>query len=56
MITFTGFWEAKGADTDEMSATITHLDTDELLARLKARMEACQPGTRIRIDLIAWDE
>jgi hypothetical protein len=52
---FTGFWEARGADVDEVAATIRYEPIGELLERLRVRLEAVPPGTRIRVDLIAWD-
>lgn len=53
---FTGFWEATGpAIETEMSASISYIDTDDLLERLRVRLEAVPPGTHVRIDLIAWD-
>jgi hypothetical protein len=52
---FTGFWEARGADVDEVAATIRYEPIGELLERLRVRLEAVPAGTHVRVDLIAWD-
>jgi hypothetical protein len=55
-VRFTGFWEASGfAIEDEVATTFTYVETDDLLERLRARLEAVPPGTHVRVDLIAWD-
>jgi hypothetical protein len=54
-VKFTGFWEARGPDVDEMATTITKATTDDLLARLRVRLESVPSGTHVRIDLIAGD-
>lgn len=57
MPTFTGFWEAHGPDVEtELATTISYWPIGRILAALKRRLEAAQPGTHIRIDLITWDE
>lgn len=53
---FTGFYEARGFDVDEVSTTVTYLPVDELLERLRARLLGLPPGACVRIDLIAWGE
>jgi hypothetical protein len=52
---FTGFWEARGPDVDEVATTVRYESADELLERIRLRLEAAPPGAHIRIDLIAWD-
>jgi hypothetical protein len=52
---FTGFWETNGGDA-EVRTTVKPLEADELLERLRARLADVEPGTHIRIDLIAWDD
>jgi hypothetical protein len=53
---FTGFWEASGRDVEtELAASIKYETVDVLLERLRARLVSVPPGTRVRIDLIAWD-
>ena len=53
--TFTGFWEMTGPDVDEVSCTISYLPADELLERIRVRLEAAPPGVHVRIDLVSWD-
>jgi hypothetical protein len=54
---FTGFWEAEIPNGEaEVATSIKYLTTEQLLERLRVRMDAAEPGTRIRIDVIAWDE
>jgi S-methylmethionine-dependent homocysteine/selenocysteine methylase len=48
---FTGFFEAGG----DVSTTVSYVETEDLLERLRARLEAVPPGTWVRIDLIAWE-
>lgn len=52
---FTGFWESNDESEVDVSTTIREVEADELLERLRVRLEAAEPGTHIRIDLIAWD-
>jgi hypothetical protein len=52
---FTGFWEARGSDLDEVFATVRYEPVDDLLERLRVRLESVPAGTHVRIDLIAWD-
>jgi hypothetical protein len=52
---FTGFWETNGADA-QVSTTIKYLEAGELLERLRVRLAEVEPGTHIRIDLIAWGD
>jgi hypothetical protein len=51
---FTGFWE-DDADDGTVATTIVEMPIDALLERLRVRLEAAPAGTRIRVDLIAWD-
>jgi hypothetical protein len=54
---FTGFWEARPPSGDEEVATsVKYLTTDQLLDRLRERMNAAEPGTHIRVDVIAWGD
>lgn len=53
---FTGFWEATGPDVDEVATTISYWETDQILDRLRERLESVPPGTHVRVDLIAWSE
>jgi hypothetical protein len=50
---FTGFWEDDDGD-GTMATTIGPIPVDDLLERLRARLEAVPPGTVVRVDLIAW--
>jgi hypothetical protein len=52
---FTGFWEAQGDGEAEVATSIKYLTTEQLLERLRVRLEQVEPGTHIRIDVIAWD-
>ena len=54
LMRFTGFFEATGQDIDEVAMTFGYVETDDLLERLRARLEAVPPGTHVRVDLIAW--
>lgn len=47
---FTGFWD----DGEHVATTIGPIALDDLLERLRARLEATPAGTNVRIDLIAW--
>lgn len=49
---FTGFWE----DHETIATTIVPIALEDLLERLRARLEAAGPGVRIRIDLISWED
>jgi hypothetical protein len=51
---FTGFWETDGPEP-EVATTISYWGVDELLERLRVRLEQVPPGTHVRVDLIAWD-
>jgi len=56
---FTGFWEATGRDDDgvyreEVLTTIGPWPLEEILERLRERLETVPAGTNVRIDLIAW--
>lgn len=51
---FTGFWEDDEGD-GTMATTIVAMPVDALLERLRVRLEDAPAGTRIRVDLIAWD-
>lgn len=55
MRTFTAFWEANGPDgEEEMRFTaLQPLPTDELLDRLRDRMNYVPAGTIIRVDMVA---
>jgi hypothetical protein len=54
---FTGFFEARPPHgPEEVSTSVKYLTTDQLLERLRERMESAEPGTHIRIDVIAWGE
>jgi hypothetical protein len=48
---FTGFWEAG----DDMAMTFSYVETEDLLERIRVRLEAVPAGTWVRIDLIARD-
>jgi hypothetical protein len=50
---FTGFWEDDDGGGTVLT-TITPIPLDDLLERLRARLEALPPGTVVRVDLIAW--
>jgi hypothetical protein len=50
---FTGFWETAGGE-GEVATTVGPIPTEDLLERLRVRLEAAEPGAIIRIDLIAW--
>jgi hypothetical protein len=39
-----------------VSTSITYLDIDELLERLRVRLAEADPGCHVRIDLIGWHE
>lgn len=57
MPTFTGFWEAHGPAVEtELATTISYWPIGRILAALRVRLEAAQPGTHIRVDLITWGE
>lgn len=49
---FTGFWD----DGESVATTVGPVALDDLMERLRARLEAMPAGTNVRIDLIAWDE
>lgn len=53
---FTGFWET-GPSFEEpdgvVVTTIGPIDLDDLLERLRVRLQATAPGVNVRIDLIA---
>lgn len=51
---FTGFWEATGDGVDEVATSVKYLTTDQLLERIRARMENAADGTHIKIDIVAW--
>lgn len=54
---FTGFYEVHppaGGET-EMLTTVSYVETDDLIERIRARLADVKPGSHIRIDLIAWD-
>jgi hypothetical protein len=62
---FTGFWDAQyGASEDrewilehgpeEVATTLGPVDVEDLLERLGKRLREVPPGTRVRVDLIAW--
>jgi len=53
-VKFTGFYEARGPDTDELATTVSYVPVDELLGRIRVRLNEVPPGTHVRIDLIAW--
>jgi hypothetical protein len=53
---FTGFWEARGSDLDEVLTTVRYEPVDALLERLRVRLAEVPAGAHVRIDLIAWDE
>jgi hypothetical protein len=53
---FTGFWEARTGEEREVATSIKYLTTDQLLERLRDRMNSAEPGTHIRIDVVAWGE
>jgi hypothetical protein len=53
---FTGFWEAKGEGVDEVATSVKYLQTDQLLDRLRERMNSVPPGTHVHIDVTAWGE
>jgi hypothetical protein len=48
---FTGFWE----DDSTVATTVGPMLIDDLLERLRVRLQETAPGTVVRIDLIAWD-
>lgn len=50
---FTGFLELTGPETEQVLTTIGPVELDELLARVKTRIEEAPPGTSARVDLIA---
>jgi hypothetical protein len=53
---FTGFWEASGPRLEEeIAVTLSYVETEDLLERLRVRLESVPPGTWVRLDLIAWD-
>lgn len=53
---FTGFWEATGPGLeDEVATTISYIEVEDLIERLRLRLESVPPGTHVRVDLIAWD-
>jgi hypothetical protein len=47
---FTGFWD----DGDTVVTTLGPVPLDDLLERLRVRLEAVPTGTVVRVDLIAW--
>jgi hypothetical protein len=54
---FTGFWEATGPDIeDEVATTINYVEIEDLIERLRKRLESVPPGTHVTVDLIAWSD
>jgi hypothetical protein len=52
---FTGFWEDNDGEGN-VSTTVGPIGVDDLLERLRVRLEAVPPGTMVRVDLIASGE
>jgi hypothetical protein len=54
----TGFWESEGPNTPpEVRTTIGPVAIDDLLERLRGRLETLEPGSRVRVDLIVgWND
>jgi hypothetical protein len=53
---FTGFWETRGPEGDEVLTTLKYVPAEQLLDRLKQRLAGVPPGTHVRIDLMAWED
>lgn len=58
---FTGFWEALVRDDDgqlvsEVATTISYWTVEEILPRLGGRLLTVEPGTNVRVDLIAHED
>lgn len=51
---FTGFWEDNADDVGTVATTIGPIPLEDLLDRLRRRLEEVPPGTTVRVDLIAW--
>jgi hypothetical protein len=56
-VKFTGFYESRTphAEDDEVLTTLSYVELDDLLERLRARLEDVPPGSHVVVDLIAWD-
>ena len=51
---FTGFMET--SDGELMLATVGPVELGELIERIRERVDTLEPGSNIRVELIAWRE